>query len=185
MTEFKEKVRLVAEQETLMITLYAKTLGSPPGWFKDPAAWKIVEAIDYDFSRLKVKTGTRLTVCLRAMKIDREMREFLQSTPDGVVLHLGCGLDTRFARIDNGLVTWFDLDLPDVIELRRKFFSENERYHMIASSVTDWGWLDQVRVGRKPVFVAAEGLLMYLKPADVKELVLRLQVRFSRLPPGV
>ena len=83
------------------------------------------------------------------MKIDREMREFLQTAPDGVVLHLGCGLDTRFARVDNGLVTWFDLDLPDVIELRRKFFSENERYHMIASSVTDWGWLDQVQGGGK------------------------------------
>ena len=178
MTEVKKKVRLVAEQETLMITLYSKTLGSPPGWFVDPAAWKIIRSVDYDFSQLKVKTGTRLTVCLRAMKIDREIRKFLQAAPGGVVLHLGCGLDTRFDRVDDGQVAWYDLDLPAVIELRRKFFSENERYHMIASSVTDWGWLDQVQAGGKPVFVAAEGLLMYLPPADVKELVTRLQAAF-------
>ena len=178
MTPTKEKVRLVAEQETLLITLYAKTLGSPPGWFEDPAAWKIVEAIDYDFSKLKVKTGTRLTVCLRAMKIDREVREFLQTSPDGMVLHLGCGLDTRFDRVDNGQVRWVDLDLPEAIELRRKLFTESARYRMIASSVVNWGWLDQVQAGGKPVLVAAEGLLMYLNPADAKELVTRLQTAF-------
>ncbi len=178
MPEIKEKVHLVAEQETLMITLYAKTRGSPPGWFVDPAAWKIIEAVDYDFSQLKVKTGTRLTVCLRAMKIDREICKFLCAVPYGVVLHLGCGLDTRFTRVDDGKVIWYDLDLPAVMELRRKFFAEDERYHMIASSVTDWGWLDQVKAGGKVVFVAAEGLLMYLSPADVKELVTRLQAAF-------
>ena len=171
-------MHLVAEQETLLITLYSKTFGSPPGWFSDPAAWKIVEAIDYDFSKLKVKTGTRLTVCLRAMKIDREIRTFLQAAPDGVVLHLGCGLDTRFDRVDNGRVRWYDLDLPEAIELRRKLFNESERYRMIASSVTDWAWMSQVNTHGQPAFIAAEGLMMYLKPEEVKELVLRLQGAF-------
>ena len=112
------------------------------------------------------------------MKIDREIREFLKAAPDGVVLHLGCGLDTRFDRVDNGQVVWYDLDLPEVIELRRKFFNEKMRYHMIASSVIDWHWLDQVHTEGMPVFVAAERLFMYLKAADVKELVTRLQTAF-------
>jgi O-methyltransferase involved in polyketide biosynthesis len=173
----KEKITLAAEQETLMITLYCKTLAAPKGVFSDAEAWKIVDRVDYDFSRLKVKPGTRLTVFMRAKRLDEYVRAFLSRAPDGIVLHLGCGLDTRFFRVDNGTATWFDLDLPDVIELRRKFFSESPQYRMIASSVTDLRWLEQIPRGR-PVFVVAEGLLMYLTEEKVKELLLRLRGAF-------
>jgi O-methyltransferase involved in polyketide biosynthesis len=171
-------VSLTAEQETLLITLFCKTLGSPEGYFEDPAAWRLVESIDYDFDKLRVKTGTRLTVPIRAKKIDSYVHAFLQEHPDGVVLHLGCGLDTRFQRLDNGKVEWYDLDLPDAIVLRRKFFEESDRYHMIASSVTAWDWLNLVRAQGRAVFVAAEGLLMYLHEEDVKALMLKLKEHF-------
>jgi O-methyltransferase involved in polyketide biosynthesis len=177
MTEPKEKIRLTAEQETLMITLYCRTLGAPKGLFQDDAAWKIVERVDYDFSRLRVASGTRLTLFMRAKRIDGYIRAFLAGAPDGVVLHLGCGLDTRYSRVDNGKVRWFDLDMPGPIELRRKFFSETDRYHMIASSVLDYRWMDAVPRGR-PVFIAAEGLMMYLPEEKVKELILRLRETF-------
>ncbi len=177
MPDPKQKVTLTAEQETLMITLYCRTLAAPKGVFQDDEGWKIVKKVDYDFSRLKVKPGTRLTIFIRAKRLDDYVRGFLARHPDGIVLHLGCGLDTRFFRVDNGKVSWFDLDLPDVIELRRKFFADTERYRMIASSVTDLRWLEQIPRGR-PVFIAAEGLLMYLTEDQVKELLLRLREAF-------
>ncbi|MBN2086693.1 MAG: class I SAM-dependent methyltransferase [Anaerolineales bacterium] len=177
MSEPKEKITLTAEQETLMITLYCKTLGAPKGVFPDEEAWKVVERIDYDFKRLKVKPGTRLTIFIRAKRLDDYVRGFLAQYPDGIILHLGCGLDTRFFRVDNGRAAWFDLDLPDAIELRRKFFADTERYRMIASSVTDLRWLEQIPRGR-PVFIAAEGLLMYLTEEQVKALLLRLREAF-------
>jgi len=177
MTEPKEKIRLTAEQETLMITLYCKTLGAPKGLFADDAAWKVVERVDYDFSRLRVAPGTRLTIFMRAKRLDAYIKDFLSRRPDGVVLHLGCGLDTRYFRVNNGKVRWYDLDLPDAIALRRKFFSETETYHMLASSVLDYGWMDGVPRGA-PVFIAAEGLMMYLPEDKVKELILRLREAF-------
>jgi O-methyltransferase involved in polyketide biosynthesis len=177
MPEPKEKITLAAEQETLMVTLYCRTLAAPKGIFQDDEAWKLVNRVDYDFSRLKVKPGTRLTIFIRAKRLDHYVREFLARHPDGIVLHLGCGLDTRFFRVDNGSVRWVDLDLPDVIALRRKFFAESERYHMIASSVTDLRWLADIPRGR-PVFIAAEGLLMYLAEDQVKGLLLRLREAF-------
>ena len=177
MSEPKEKIRLTAEQETLMITLYCKTLGAPKGLFQDDAAWKIVERVEYDFSRLNVAPGTRLTVFMRAKRLDGYVRQFLFRRPDGVVLNLGCGLDTRCFRVDNGKVRWHDLDLPDVIELRKKFFAENSRYRMIASSVLHYRWMDAVPRGA-PVFIVAEGLLMYLPEDKVKELILRLRETF-------
>ncbi len=177
MSDAKEKIRLTAEQETLMITLYCKTLGAPKGLFQDDAAWKVVERVDYDFARLKVAPGTRLTLFMRAKRLDDYIRQFLVRAPDGVVLHLGCGLDTRYSRVDNGRVRWYDLDLPDAIQLRRKFFSETAAYRMIASSVLDYSWMETVPRGA-PVFIAAEGLMMYLPEDKVKELILRLRETF-------
>jgi O-methyltransferase involved in polyketide biosynthesis len=94
------------------------------------------------------------------------------------VLHLGCGLDTRFFRVDNGQVEWYDLDMPEVIALRRRFFAETGRYRMIPSSVTDLSWIDAVPSQPEPVLIIAEGLLMYLTEAQVKALVLSLKERF-------
>ena len=178
MTVPKEKVQLKAEQETLLITLYAKTENVPGGIFFDEKALEIREGIDYDFSALHVPMGTRLTLCLRAGKLDETARDFLGRHPQGVVLHLGCGLDSRFERVDNGKVEWYDLDMPDVIDLRHRFFTESERYHMIASSVTDLGWMQRVAAHGRPVLVIAEGLMMYLPEQEVKALVLKLHEEY-------
>jgi O-methyltransferase involved in polyketide biosynthesis len=80
--------------------------------------------------------------------------------------------------VDRAGTQWFDLDMPDVIALRRKFYVETETYHLIASSVTDLSWMDQVSSDGRPVFVVAEGLLMYLHESDVKALVLALHQKF-------
>ncbi len=173
----KAKVTLTPEQETLLITLYAKAQPGNPLFF-DPLAQDILNQVDYDFTRLHVPYKTVVLVCQRAKKLDAVTRGFLSSHPDGVVLQLGCGLDTRFWRVDNDRVTWYDLDMPPVADLRRRFFTETERYHLIASSVTDLAWMDSVAPTTQPVLVLAEGLLMYLDEADVRRLVLRLRETF-------
>ncbi len=178
MTPLKEKVRLAETQETLLITLYAKARGCPDGFFDDETARHILNQIDYDFSRLKVPIGTSLTVCLRAKKLDDYARAFLAKHPQATMLHLACGLDGRYQRINNNQVQWYDLDLPDVIDLRRKFFHETGNYHLIASSVTDLSWLDTIPQQGQPVLVIAEGLMMYLAEDDVKRLLLALQTAF-------
>ena len=93
-------------------------------------------------------------------------------------MNLGCGLDDRRRRIDNGLVRWFDLDLPEVIKLRRRFLPETERMRFIASSVLDLTWLDQLpdEAGARCLFLA-EGLFMYLPPDGVRTLVTTLAKR--------
>lgn len=171
------KLTLTPEQETLLITLYAKAQPGNPLFF-DPMAQDILNRIDYDFSRLHVPYKTIILVCQRAKKLDAVTRDFLVEHPNGVVLQLGCGLDSRFWRVDNGSVNWYDLDMPPVVELRRQFFTGNERYHLIAASVTDLEWVDTVTSDGRPVLVVAEGLLMYLGEANVRQLVLRLHETF-------
>lgn len=171
------KVKLTPEQETLLITLYAKAQPGNPLFF-DPQARQILERIDYDFDRLNVPYKTVILVCQRARKIDQETRSFLAENPGGLVVQLGCGLDGRFWRVDDGQVEWYDLDMPPVIELRRQFFPAHDRHHPLAAPVTDLAWLAAVPADGRPVLVIAEGLLMYLGEPDVRRLVLALRERF-------
>jgi O-methyltransferase involved in polyketide biosynthesis len=173
----KAKLTLTPEQETLLITLYAKAQPGNPLFF-DQTAQDLLNRVDYDFTRLHVPYMTVALVCQRAKKLDAITRNFLGEHPGGVVLQLGCGLDNRFWRVDNGSVTWYDLDMPPVIELRRQFFTGSERYHLIGACVTDRRWLATVVSGGRPVLVVAEGLLMYLGEADVRRLVLQLHETF-------
>ena len=141
---------------------------------------EILQGIDYDFSQLKVPTGTWLSrSVIRAKQFDDYASEFLNSQPDSVIVHLGCGLDSRCMRVDNGRVEWYDLDLPDVIELRNKFFEETERYHMLAASATDLAWMSAIEIKGRPVMVIAEGLMMYLQEGDVKTLIQAIQTRLG------
>ena len=171
------KMTLNPEQETLLIPLYAKAQPENPLFF-DPIAEDILSRVDYDFSRLRVPYKTVVLICQRAKKLDAVARAFLAEHGNGVILHLGCGLDSRFWRVDDGQVEWYDLDMPPVIELRRQFYAEQERYHLIASSVTDLDWTNAVATVNRPVLIVAEGLLMYLDEANVKRLFLRLREVF-------
>ncbi|MGD2148462.1 MAG: class I SAM-dependent methyltransferase, partial [Anaerolineae bacterium] len=136
------------------------------------------DQLDYEFAPLRVPHKTVVLVCQRAKMIDTVTLAFLEQHPGGVVVQLGSGLDSRFWRVDDGLVTWYDLDMPPVVELRRQLFTAPERYHLLAASVTDLAWVDSVAAGGRPVLVVAEGLLMYLAEDEVRRLVLRLTDAF-------
>jgi O-methyltransferase involved in polyketide biosynthesis len=171
--------------ETLLITLYIRAMESqrPDALIKDEKAVALVTQMDYDFSRIKqikMDEEDKVTLILRNREFDRYARDFLARHPEAVVVHIGCGLDSRFERVDNGKVEWYDLDLPEVIELRRKFIGgEGARYHFLACSAFDLVWLDTVSVqGQRPFLFLAEGVFMYFEEAQVKSLVLALQEHF-------
>lgn len=173
----KMKITLTPEQETLLIPLYTKAQPDNPLFF-DPKAKEILRQVDYDFSRLRVPYKTVILVCQRAKKLDTVTLAFLAEHPNGVVLHLGCGLDSRFWRVDNGKVEWYDLDMSPIIELRQRFYPLSERYHLIASSVTELEWVKRVDATGRPVLIIAEGLLMYLDETNVRDLLLKMQKTF-------
>jgi O-methyltransferase involved in polyketide biosynthesis len=159
--------------ETMLITLYARALESrrADGLIRDDKAVEIVRGIDYDWERLRLHGHDEVAVILREREFDRFTTEFMQKFPDGIVVHIGCGLDTRFLRVDNGVVEWFDLDLPDVIELRKKLIhEENSRYHLMSCSVFDFDWMDNLKGGQNPVLFIAEGVFPYFEETRLKGL---------------
>ena len=163
------QVELGPVQETLLIPLLARARETekPRGLLHDPRALEIVRLLDYDFA--KWEGGRSLAgAMLRARMFDRYVEGFLQSYPHGTVVELGCGLDTRFERLDNGKVRWFDLDLPDVIALRRRFFDDTPRRSMIAASLLDCAWMEQVEDAGGPWMFVAEAVLIYFDALDAQ-----------------
>ncbi len=171
--------------ETLLITLYLRATESqrPDALIRDERAVALVQQLNYDFARIKqikIDEEDKVTVILRNREFDRYAQDFLTRHAGAVVVHIGCGLDARFERVDDGNVEWYDLDLPEVIALRRRFIGdEGGRYHLLACSAFDNGWLEAVSPhrGRTYLFLA-EGVFMYFQTAQVKSLVLKLRGHF-------
>jgi O-methyltransferase involved in polyketide biosynthesis len=168
--------------ETLLIPLYVRARESqrPDAMIKDDRAVAMVNQIECDFSKFKMAKHDEVAVIMRMNKFDSQVRNFLMQKPDGIVVHIGCGLDTRFERVDNGRVDWFDLDIPEVMAMRQKLIpGENSRYHTLATSVFEAGWLDEVsRFSPRPNMFLAEGVFPYFDETQVKGLFLTLSDRF-------
>jgi methyltransferase (TIGR00027 family) len=176
--------------ETLLMMLYIRAVESqrPDALIKDERAVALVRRMDQDFLRDKlaqVDEETQVAVILRNRELDRCARDFLARYPEAAVVHIGCGLDARFERVDNGRVEWYDLDLPEVIELRRELLGgEGARYHLLACSVLDKAWLNAVSANspsvrrQRPFLFLVEGVLMYFEETQVRSLVLTLKEHF-------
>ena len=154
--------------------------------FQDPYAVKIVEQIDFDFSIYENMSATRkkemLTgIAVRTRILDDYTKDFLDKYPDGLIVNIGCGLDTRFFRLNNGKINWIDVDLPVIIKLREKLFEKTERYKMMAASVLEQNWLNEILVEKgKMVLIIVEGTLMYFEEKEVKKLFNQLIAKFPK-----
>ncbi len=175
-------IKLDGVMETLLITLYAraKDAMSETPVINDKKAVEIVKSIDYDFSKFDNGWMSYYGVIARAKTMDKEVRKYINKNPDCVIVSVGCGLDTRFSRIDNGKIKWYNLDFPDVIELRKQFFKENTRVKDIAKSALDPSWTRDVETDGKELLIIAEGMLMYLKENEVKDFLEILTDGFNR-----
>ncbi len=168
------------ESKTLYIPLYGKAMMSKNGFFEDKTAEAIVDSCGYDFEDVDKSEKLAVFLAMRAMQYDQLVEKFIEKCPDCIVLHLGCGLDSRCNRITLGAKRWYDVDFPEVIELRRRHFTENEVYRMIASSVTRLSWLDKVEYSGETVLVIAEGLSMYLTMEVMTALMTEFGRRFKK-----
>lgn len=175
-----EKVEFTEARETMLATLYGRALDarSARPILGDDAAVAAVDRIDYDFRKPKMNAMTAAGVAMRALQLDTWAKEYLATQPSATVLHLACGMDTRVYRVDPSPdAHWYDVDFPDVIELRRRLLPDRPGYHTIGTSVTDADWLEQVP-SDQPGLVVAEGLTMYLTEEQGRQLVERVTSHF-------
>ena len=173
-------VELERVSETLLWTLYHRAVEArrPDAVLEDPLAVELIDAIDYPFvERFGSGEAFSQWQALRARCFDAEISHFLVDHPGGTVVALGEGLETQFWRVDDGRVRWLTVDLPEVVELRRRLLPANARLRMIGCSALDSAWFAEADV-QHGVLVTAQGLLMYLSPDDARGLVGRCAAAF-------
>jgi len=178
----RQSIQLGQVQESLLVPLYARALDSLKKHpiLNDPKAVEMVQSIDWDFRRFNQRR--RVVGCiLRTALLDEWVKGFLGRHPEITVVEIGAGLNTRFERLDNGSVHWFDLDLPDTVELRRKFFTDSARRVTLAASVLDPGWMAVVRESPGPYCFVAEAVFVYLTEPEVKAALAQIAANFPRL----
>ncbi|HPD46735.1 MAG TPA: class I SAM-dependent methyltransferase [Anaerohalosphaeraceae bacterium] len=167
--------------KTLLIPLRGRYLETkrPNGIVRDPKSVEILDSLDHDFGELDLPWDSQLLISVRTEILDEAIGQFMAEHPDGVVVNLGCGLDTRLHRMDNGQVEWYELDLPEAIEIRKQFFRENGRCKFIPKSVFDYSWMDEVPNDRPTLFIA-EGLFCYFTEEQVREVLFAIKNRFRQ-----
>lgn len=180
----KISIHLGDVQRTLLIPLFgrAKEFEKEHPLVKDTYAHEIVGKLDYDFKAGFDKMPMQFIVnaAIRAYHLDTALLKVMTEHPDATIVSIGSGLDTTFQRIDNGKIFWYDLDLPDSMELRRKLIPEGPRNKFIAKSVFDRSWFADIKERRSKVFFISGGVLVYLKEEEIKGLFLDLIKEFPQ-----
>ncbi len=120
----------------------------------------------------------RFFTVMRMRQFDTFARSFLARNRGGLVVDIGCGLDTRYYRLDDGQINWLGLDLPEVITLRQQWLPDADRCKSIAKSMLDLEWMDEVKQINKPVIFLAEGVFPYFSTRDVKPMLTAMAERF-------
>ncbi len=165
-------IELSNVQETLLTPLCARAdqWGRADAIIIDQTAKQLVDAIDYDFDKIRRFPNTLTGCAVRAAIMDGWITDFLQVHPTGSIGLLGVGLDTVFERSEqHKQATWFEFDFADVIALRERCFAPDPRRHAIAGDILDLTWIKRVRaMAPGPWLFQAAGVLMYLQPAQVR-----------------
>ena len=184
----KYKIEKNSVQETLVIPLYGRRLCSRmfPTLFHDQSAAELMERIDYDFSELEKQSGGlmqvfgTLEVAMRQSDLAWEVRDYLKSHPKAAVINLGCGLDNTGRACDNGNCKIYNIDLPDVIELRNCLLPAGPRERNLALDLNDPAWMDAIDAD--PVdgtVLFAAGVFYYFTTQQVQRLVTAMAECFS------
>ena len=159
-------------EATLLIALWARAKFSReyPSIFNDEKAIALVDRLDYDFSANEAawRLEGALVIVARATQLDNLVRTYIGQHPQASVINIGAGLDTAFYRVDNGSIRWYDLDLPDVIEARRRVLPEPERTAYLSTSLFDAQWCSDVTDTNNGVFLSAGGVLEWFDEVQVK-----------------
>ncbi len=126
---------------------------------------------DTDQKQLLHATLTRLC--------DQQVNKFIERYPDGWIINVGAGLDTRFYRVDNGRCHWLELDITENLLWREKLFHKSERYLHRCGSVMDLSWLDSLPISEHtPVLIVCEYALLDCEEKEVAHFIQALGRHF-------
>jgi O-methyltransferase involved in polyketide biosynthesis len=180
----KDTFTLTGIQGTLLVPLWGRAYETKKKrpLLVDDKSVEIINSITYDLSKIeKIFNKTaHMGFIARCIYFDDEIRKFISIHPEATIVNIGCGLDTTFDRIDNGKIQWIELDLPEVIDFRRKYIEEADRHLFVGKSVFDTSWYASIKNRNEVMFLIA-GVLQYFTNQEITILF----NEFKKVCPGV
>lgn len=156
--------------KTLYIPLYGKAFVSKKGLIlKDKKAEEIWEKEGFKLKGKSKSKWLAYYMGMRSAVFDKWLKEQIEANADAAVIHIGCGMDGRIERVGKKIAQWYDIDFPEVIDERKKYYNENEHYHMLAADARNTDFLSHLPDGK--AIIVLEGVCMYFEPESLKRLL--------------
>jgi O-methyltransferase involved in polyketide biosynthesis len=167
--------------KTLYIPLYGKAYVSRKRLFlSDKKAEEIWAREQFPLKGKSKSKWLAYYMGIRSAVFDEWTRAKMADFPNTTVIHIGCGMDSRVERIGSSKCKWYDVDFSEVIDERRRYYSENNSYKMIVGDARDSVWLKNIPESENAVIIM-EGVSMYLKADEIHSLIKALTSRFKRI----
>ena len=178
----QSKLQLTGVPRTMVLTTRARADEDrrARGLFRDRHAREWSDRLPWDpeldtFYSAKTQAGW----AIRADHFDRAVRRHIAASKQPLVIELGAGLSSRYYRLQSDNLYWINLDLPEVNEIRTQLDRETDNYRFIGTSVLEYDWMDRLpRRRSEDMMIIAEGLLMYLEPETVAQLIAQMRAQF-------
>ncbi len=168
--EHQIQVKRGTVEETLLLPLWGRAYETQKAnpRMRDEKALEIISKLDYDFSEIaKTQALSQHGWVGRSLHTDKLVKAFIERYPEATIVNIGCGMDTTFSRVDNGKIMFYELDLPDVMALRKNFFTDSDRHKSITSSCLETGYFKQIEVKNGLLFLAG-GVFMYFSEEQMQ-----------------
>lgn len=166
-------------ESTLFVPLLGRIFASEnyPNLFEDKKSLSIKDKLPKDLCSNEQTEYTLLAGATRSVNMDRIIRKFIHRHENGVIVNIGCGLDTAFFRNNNCKNKWYEVDLKEVIEYRNQFFEETTLDKYIVADVFDIGWIKKIREEnpQSPILIVASGFFYFFEYDKVVELFTQLK----------
>ncbi|MDO5715990.1 MAG: class I SAM-dependent methyltransferase [Tissierellia bacterium] len=182
MSELKKKCEnLQGVEQSMLITLEARAKESQQAkpLIIDPMAKKLYDQMASYIAK-ESDFRARMGTIIRCATFDEFVKAFINDHPQGVVINLGSGLDTRFYRMDNEKIHWYDVDLPRVMTIRKELLEPHERVMEITGNALEKDWMKQIQTKNHEVLIIMEGMLQFFTPEQVTMVLKNLADEFPK-----
>ncbi|MBQ6100149.1 MAG: class I SAM-dependent methyltransferase [Methanobrevibacter sp.] len=166
-------MNLEGVEKTMLLTLFAKAQHSQEKnhKFYDKKAIEVISKIDYDFTLANKDRKMKMGVIGRTIVLDDMVSDYIKKHPHSTIINIASGMDTRFNRLDNELIRWYNVDLENSAKFRLRYIEDHERVKTLAYSAMDEKWTHEIKIESGNVLIIIEGLTMYLQEKDVSDIL--------------
>ncbi len=173
-------MNLEGVEKTMLLTLFAKAKHSREKnhKFYDPKAIEVISKVDYDFSIAEKDRFMQLGTIARTIVLDEMVSDYIKEHPQCTIVNIASGMDTRFNRLDNGMITWYNVDLENSVNYRLRYIEDTDRVTTLAYSAMDPSWAEKIKIRNEVLFIV-EGLTMYLNQKDVEDILNIISANFD------